>query len=183
MAPMQHFINVIAAVTTGPMGAFIVALIINILRMLLMGITPLAITGSVFGAALAGRLYVRFKKNWAAALGEWIGTGLIGSVLSYPVMHFIMGVGEIGWFTYVPGFIAEQPSEVSSIAVYRHHAALFLLPGNDERGDTQIMMTDELIKNPLIHLLMHDMVKEVCVNACPLRSQSLQRTIPTKSRN
>ena len=29
------------------------------------------------------------------------------------------------------------------------------------------MMTDELIKkNPLIHLLMHDMVKEVCVNAC-----------------
>lgn len=106
MAPMQHFINVIAAVTTGPMGAFIVALIINILRMLLMGITPLAITGSVFGAALAGRLYVRFKKNWAAALGEWIGTGLIGSVLSYPVMHFIMGVGEIGWFTYVPGFIA-----------------------------------------------------------------------------
>lgn len=106
MAPMQHFINVIAAVTTGPMGAFIVALIINILRMLLMGITPLAITGSVFGAALSGLLFVRFRKPEAAAIGEWIGTGLIGSVLSYPVMHYVMGVGEIGWFTYVPGFIA-----------------------------------------------------------------------------
>lgn len=105
MAPMQHFINVIAAVTTGPAGAFLVALIINILRMLLMGITPLALTGSVFGAALAGHLFVRFKTKWAAAAGEWIGTGLIGSILSYPVMHYVMGVGEIGWFTYVPGFI------------------------------------------------------------------------------
>lgn len=29
------------------------------------------------------------------------------------------------------------------------------------------MMTDRLIeKNPLVHLLMHDMVKDVCVNAC-----------------
>lgn len=29
------------------------------------------------------------------------------------------------------------------------------------------MMTDKLIeKNPLVHLLMHDMVKDVCVNAC-----------------
>lgn len=106
MAPMQHFINVIAAVTTGPAGAFIVALIINILRMLLMGITPLALTGSVFGATLAGLFFLRWKKPEGAALGEWIGTGLIGSVLSYPVMHFVMGVGEIGWFTYVPGFIA-----------------------------------------------------------------------------
>ncbi len=106
MAPMQHFINVIAAVTTGPMGAFVVALVINILRMLLMGITPLAITGSVFGATLAGWFFCRFKRPEAAAVGEWIGTGLIGSVLSYPVMHYLMGVGEIGWFTYVPGFIA-----------------------------------------------------------------------------
>ena len=34
MAPMQHFINVIAAVTVGPVGAFIVALLINIMRMM-----------------------------------------------------------------------------------------------------------------------------------------------------
>lgn len=106
MAPMQHFINVIAAVTVGPVGAFIVALLINILRMIFLGISPLAITGSVFGAIFAGILFMKLKKPWGAFLGEWIGTGIIGSLLSFPVMHLIMGVPEIGWLTYVPGFMA-----------------------------------------------------------------------------
>lgn len=106
MAPMQHFINVIAAVTVGPGGAFIVALLINIMRMMFLAISPLAITGSVFGAALSGLLFLKIKKPWGAAAGEWIGTGIIGSLLSYPVMHYIMGIPEIGWLTYVPGFIA-----------------------------------------------------------------------------
>ncbi len=35
------------------------------------------------------------------------------------------------------------------------------------------MMTEQLIeKNPLIHLLMHDMVKDVCVNACLIAGAS-----------
>ncbi|NMB15318.1 MAG: energy coupling factor transporter S component ThiW [Gallicola sp.] len=106
MAPMQHFINVIAAVTVGPVGAFIVALLINIMRMMFLAISPLAITGSVFGAALSGIFFVKIKKPWGAAVGEWIGTGIIGSLLSYPVMALIMGVPEIGWLTYVPGFLA-----------------------------------------------------------------------------
>ncbi|MFR3497916.1 MAG: energy coupling factor transporter S component ThiW [Paraclostridium bifermentans] len=31
------------------------------------------------------------EKIWAAVLGEVIGTGLIGSVLSYPVMTYLWG--------------------------------------------------------------------------------------------
>lgn len=106
MAPMQHFINVIAACTLGPSGAFLVALLINVLRMLLMSINGLAITGSIFGATLAGIFWVRGKKPIWAAVGEWIGTGLIGSMLSFPLMKFVYGIGEIALFTYTPGFIA-----------------------------------------------------------------------------
>lgn len=105
MAPMQHFINVIAAVTTGPWGALAVALGISALRMALMGINGLALTGSVFGAFLAGWLYKKGKRAGYAALGEWIGTGIIGSLLSFPLMRFVYGMGEIALFTYVPSFI------------------------------------------------------------------------------
>ena len=106
MAPMQHFINVITAVMLGPWYALFGAVAISVLRMTLMGINVLAITGSIFGATLSGLLYRRFKKTVAAVIGEIIGTGLIGSILSYPAMALIMGNTKVTLFTYVPSFIS-----------------------------------------------------------------------------
>ena len=105
MCPMAHLINITAAVLLGPLDAFLVALFIGIIRMCAMG-PPLALTGAVFGALLSGILYKVSKgKIWAAVLGEIVGTGIIGAIVSYPVMAFIMGREGLGWFFYVPSFI------------------------------------------------------------------------------
>ncbi len=105
MCPMAHLINITAAVFLGPVDAFAVAVMIGIIRMSVMGIPPLALTGAVFGALLSGILYrVSGKKIWAAVLGEIIGTGIIGAIVSYPVMTYICGREGLGWFFYVPSF-------------------------------------------------------------------------------
>ncbi len=106
MCPMAHLINITAAVFLGPVDAFLVALMIGVLRMALMGIPPLALTGAVFGALLSGILYKVSKgKIWAAVLGEIIGTGVIGAIVSYPVMAFLWGREGLTWLFYVPSFI------------------------------------------------------------------------------
>ncbi len=106
MCPMAHLINITAAVFLGPLDAFLVALMIGVLRMSLMGIPPLALTGAVFGALLSGILYrVSKGKIWAAVLGEIIGTGIIGAIVSYPVMTFLWGREGLSWLFYVPSFI------------------------------------------------------------------------------
>ena len=57
MCPMAHFINVTCAVLMGPYWAFLCALLIGIIRMAVMGIPPLALTGAIFGAFLSGMFY------------------------------------------------------------------------------------------------------------------------------
>ncbi len=106
MAPMSSVLNVIAAVALGPLYGTIMAFTCGLLRMLLLGIPQLALTGAVFGALLAG-LFYRLRPNiWLAVLGEFIGTGLIGSLLSYPVMAVFTGSSQgMYWFFYTPRFI------------------------------------------------------------------------------
>lgn len=106
MCPMAHLINVTAAVFLGPVGAFVCALLIGIIRMIVMGIPPLALTGAVFGATLSGILYQKSNgKILAAVIGEIIGTGIIGAIVSYPVMTLLWGRTDLTWFFYVPSFI------------------------------------------------------------------------------
>lgn len=122
MCPMAHLINITAAVLLGPVDAFLVAVFIGIIRMCLMGIPPLALTGAVFGALLSGILYkVSKEKIWAAVLGEIIGTGIIGAIVSYPVMAFICGREGLGWFFYVPSFICGTliGGSVAFVLLYR----------------------------------------------------------------
>ena len=92
MCPMAHFINITVAVLMGPWYSLICAVLIGVIRMAVMGIPPLALTGAVFGAALSGIFYRMSKgKLWAAVLGEVIGTGIIGAIASYPVMALLWG--------------------------------------------------------------------------------------------
>ena len=106
MCPMAHLINIVCAVLLGPVEAFTCALIIGIIRMMFMGIPPLALTGAIFGATLSGVLYRLSKgKLIAAVLGEIIGTGIIGAIVSYPVMALLMGRTGLTWLFYVPSFI------------------------------------------------------------------------------
>ena len=106
MCPMAHLINITAAVFLEPLGAFECAVMIGIIRMIVMGIPPLALTGAVFGAALSGILYQKSNgKIIAAVVGEIIGTGIIGAIASYPIMTLLWGRTGLTWFFYVPSFI------------------------------------------------------------------------------
>ena len=90
MCPMAHFINIVCAVLLGPWYSLLCAATIGIIRMVIMSIPPLALTGAIFGALLSGIFYKLSKgKLIFAVLGEIIGTGIIGAVLSYPVMTFL----------------------------------------------------------------------------------------------
>jgi energy coupling factor transporter S component ThiW len=106
MCPMAHLINIVCAVMLGPLEAFTCAFIIGIIRMVVMGIPPLALTGAIFGATLSGLLYRMTRgKLIGAVLGEVIGTGIIGAIVSYPVMAFLVGRSGLTWMFYVPSFI------------------------------------------------------------------------------
>lgn len=107
MCPMAHLINIVCSVLIGPWYSLLCATLIGIIRMAFMGIPPLALTGAVFGAFLSGVFYRLSKgKIICAVLGEVIGTGIVGAVVSYPVMRFIMGREGLGWTFYIPSFVA-----------------------------------------------------------------------------
>lgn len=106
MCPMAHFINIVASVLLGPWYSLLCASMIAAIRMIFLGIPPLAITGAVFGAFLSGALYRLSRgKLWCAVLGEVVGTGIIGAIASYPVMTFWWGRSGLTWLFYVPSFI------------------------------------------------------------------------------
>lgn len=107
MCPTAHLVNIVCAVFMGPWYSLLCATLIGVIRMMFMGIPPLALTGAVFGAFLSGVLYRASKgKIIFAVLGEIIGTGVIGAIISYPIMAFLVGKEGITAFYYVPMFIS-----------------------------------------------------------------------------
>jgi energy coupling factor transporter S component ThiW len=106
MCPTAHLINIVSAVMMGPWYALLCATLIGIIRMMFMGIPPLALTGAVFGAFLSGVLYrISGGRMIFAVVGEVVGTGIIGAMVSYPVMTFIVGREGLSLMFYVPSFI------------------------------------------------------------------------------
>ena len=106
MCPMAHFINIVCSVFLGPWYSLLCATLIGIIRMLTMGIPPIALTGAIFGAFLSGVFYrLSNGRIIFAVLGEIIGTGIIGAIMSYPVMTFLWGKEGLSWLFYVPSFI------------------------------------------------------------------------------
>ena len=106
MCPTAHLINIVCSVLMGPWYSLLCATMIGVIRMMFMGIPPLALTGAVFGAFLSGVFYrVSKGRIICAVIGEVIGTGIIGSLVSYPVMAFLMGREGLTAFFYTPMFI------------------------------------------------------------------------------
>ena len=109
--PVQHLINVLTAVLIGPWYAVANAFVISIIRNMLGVGSLLAFPGSMIGAALAGILYYKTKKIWAALLGELVGTGIIGAIIGWPIANLLMGK-SVGAFTFVIPFILSSFSGV-----------------------------------------------------------------------
>lgn len=106
MCPMAHFINIICSVFLGPWYSLLCATLIGVIRMATMGIPPIALTGAIFGAFISGVFYRASKgKIIFAVIGEIIGTGIIGALVSYPVMTFLWGKEGLSWIFYIPSFI------------------------------------------------------------------------------
>ncbi len=104
-APIQHLVNILCAVTIGPWWSVAQAFVASLIRNVLGLGSPLAFPGSMCGALLGGLLYRDGKKLPCAYIGEVIGTGITGGILSYPVAYFIMGNEQVALFTFVVPFL------------------------------------------------------------------------------
>jgi len=107
--PIQHAVNVIAAILLGPGPAVIIAFVTGLVRLLTGTGSLLAFPGGMIGAFLAGILYKQFGKTWLAAAGEIIGTGVIASLLAVPYAKILMGTTFTALF-FVPPFLASSVS-------------------------------------------------------------------------
>ena len=101
--PIQHAINVIAAVLFGPGPAILIAFLTGVVRILTGTGSLLAFPGGMIGALLAGLMYAKFGKVWLAGLGEVVGTGIIASLVAVPYARLLLGT-EFGALFFVPPF-------------------------------------------------------------------------------
>lgn len=101
--PVQHFVNVLAAVLLGPVYGVGMAFSTSLIRVLLGTGTLLAFPGSMVGALLSGLLYKKFRKTTMALLGEAVGTGILGALLAYPVAALLLSK-EAALFGFVIPF-------------------------------------------------------------------------------
>lgn len=102
--PIQHAINLISAVLMGPFFSTGIAFVISLLRNILGTGSLLAFPGSMVGAFLAGVIYYRTKNKYITAMGEIVGTGIIGGLIAVPIAKHIMGK-EIGALFFVYPFL------------------------------------------------------------------------------
>lgn len=102
--PVQHAINVMAAVLLGTDYAVATGFIIACLRNLFGTGSLLAFPGSMLGALVAGLAYARFKALPAAMLGEIFGTGILGGFVAWIMATLLLGSKAVAWF-FIPPFL------------------------------------------------------------------------------
>ncbi|WP_404450959.1 energy coupling factor transporter S component ThiW [Virgibacillus necropolis] len=107
--PVQHAVNVMAAITLGPGPAVVIAFMTGLIRNMLGLGTLLAFPGGMIGAFLAGLLYKKFRRKILAVVGEVVGTGIIGSLFSVPYANLLMG-SSLGAFVFLPSFFVSSIS-------------------------------------------------------------------------
>lgn len=104
-APVQHMVNILAAVILGPWWGTGIAFCASLLRNLLGIGSLMAFPGSMIGALCCGLVYAKWGKLGMTCVAEALGTGVLGGLLAYPVAEFLMGVGPAGLFVYVVPFL------------------------------------------------------------------------------
>ncbi|HVB09972.1 MAG TPA: energy coupling factor transporter S component ThiW [Bacillota bacterium] len=117
--PLQATIDVLAGVILGPWPAVGIAIVVSALRLGFGTGTPLAFPGSIFGALLAGYLYLATRRDALASVGEIIGTGLIGAIVSFPIAHYVMGRSTAAFFFVIPFALASGTGAVLGYIVLK----------------------------------------------------------------
>jgi len=117
--PVQHAINVLAGALLGPGPAVIAAVLTSTLRNLMGTGTPLAFPGSIFGALLAGLAFRRLKRDYFAALGELLGTGLIGALAAFPLARWILGFAGLAYAFIIPFALSSLAGSIIGLILLR----------------------------------------------------------------
>ena len=104
-APVQHMVNILAAVTLGPWWGVGIAFAASLLRNILGLGSLMAFPGSMVGALCCGLMYMGTRELAPTCVAEALGTGILGGIAAYPVAKFLMGAEPVGLFVYVVPFL------------------------------------------------------------------------------
>ena len=116
--PIQHMVNVIAAVFLGPVYGVSMAFCTALIRNLLGTGSLLAFPGSMVGAFISAMVFKYTKSRIGAYIGEVFGTGILGGMLCYPIASMMMGQ-KAALFTFVGPFLI---AAIIITALYRSKA-------------------------------------------------------------
>jgi energy coupling factor transporter S component ThiW len=121
-APVQHMVNIMCAVTLGPVYGVAVAFAASLFRNLLGLGSLMAFPGSMFGALLCGVVYSKTKNIPATLIGEVFGTAILGGLCAYPVAIFFMGknAAELAFYVYIIPFLISTAGGaiISAVLIY-----------------------------------------------------------------
>ncbi len=105
--PIQHMVNVLAAVFLGPWYGVGMAFITSLIRVAIGTGSFLAFPGSMCGALICGLVFQYSKKLTFTYAGEIFGTSIIGGLIAYPVAVYVLGNANAALFAYVlPFFVS-----------------------------------------------------------------------------
>ena len=104
-APVQHLVNILAAVLLGPVWAVGVAFAASLLRNIAGLGSLMAFPGSMIGALACGLAYHYTKRLGITCIAEALGTGILGALAAYPVAAFLMGLTPASYTVYIVPFL------------------------------------------------------------------------------
>ena len=126
-APIQHMVNICAAVFLGPVWGVGVAFCASVIR----NLTGL---GSMVGALCCGLMYRFSKKIIPTCVAEALGTGILGGLAAYPLAKYVMLIQPEGMFIYIVPFLISTVagSIVAAIVmlILKKNGALAAFKGN-----------------------------------------------------
>ncbi len=133
-APIQHMVNICAAVFLGPVWGVGVAFCASVIRNLTGLGSLMAFPGSMVGALCCGLMYRFSKKIIPTCVAEALGTGILGGLAAYPLAKYVMLIQPEGMFIYIVPFLISTVagSIVAAIVmlILKKNGALAAFKGN-----------------------------------------------------
>lgn len=127
-APIQHMVNVISGTKLSVKHSVGIAFGASLLRNIMGLGTPLAFPGSMIGAFLGAMLFKKYKNILATIIGELIGTGFIGGLAAFLMGKWILGLDNIGAFTFVmPFFLSSLVGVCTAFVILKSFEKLQIL--------------------------------------------------------
>ena len=104
-APVQHLVNILAAVLLGPFWGLGAAFAASLLRNITGLGSLMAFPGSMIGALCCGIVYHCTRRIGITCLAEALGTGILGALAAYPVAAVLMGLNPTSYTVYILPFL------------------------------------------------------------------------------